>query len=156
MPLQVCFGPSRLRAEDTAASLSRRRPRAIPRRQGAHKTLPAHGTRPAHHSRASTTVALIILRAVDLAGAHRHGALYSSHRAPHYSSRRGPRVYAISRRPVMNDAGSETCKEQRAGDVQCGEHQEHQRHRRMDGLPQPKRLLLRCHAMQTVFDVDLR
>ncbi|MET0516591.1 MAG: hypothetical protein ABW047_14835, partial [Nitrospiraceae bacterium] len=58
---------------------------------GAHKTLPAHGTRPAHHSRASTTVALIILRAVDLAGAHRHSALYSSHRAPHYSSRRGPR-----------------------------------------------------------------
>jgi hypothetical protein len=32
-----------------------------------HKTLPAHGTLPAHHSRASTSVALIILRAVDLA-----------------------------------------------------------------------------------------
>ena len=43
---------------------------------GAHKTLPAH----------------------QLAGAHRHGALYSSHRAPHYSSRRGP-----SRWPILID-----------------------------------------------------
>ena len=33
----------------------------------AHGTLGAHKTRPAHHSRASTNVALIILRAVDLA-----------------------------------------------------------------------------------------
>ena len=46
------------------------------RKLGAHKTLPAH----------------------QLAGAHRHGALYSSHRAPHYSSRRGP-----SRWPILID-----------------------------------------------------
>ena len=40
----------------------------------AHGTLGAHKTRPAHHSRASTNVALIILRAVDLSGVHKHDA----------------------------------------------------------------------------------
>ncbi len=69
------------------------------------KTLPAQGTRPAHHSRASTTVALIILRAVDLAGAHKHGALSSSHRAPRYSSRRGPRCGRAAERRVSARRG---------------------------------------------------
>ena len=71
----------------------------------AHGTLGAHKTRPAHHSRASTNVALIILRAVDLAGVHRPKTLgahrlapvhkldvhYSARREPRYSSRRGPK-----------------------------------------------------------------
>jgi len=37
------------------------------------------------------------LPAHRLTGAHRHGALSSSHRAPHYSSRRGPRRYHFNR-----------------------------------------------------------
>ena len=72
------------------------------------RTLGAHGTRPAHqlagvHRRAmpyrhGVDLALVrrrrglrTLPAHRLAGAHKHGALSSSRRAPHYSSRRGPR-----------------------------------------------------------------
>ncbi|MGH7258521.1 MAG: hypothetical protein ACREIM_09085, partial [Nitrospiraceae bacterium] len=45
-------------------------------------------TRPAHHSRASTSVALIILRTVDLAGVRRSPKTLGAHktRPPHISA----------------------------------------------------------------------
>jgi len=64
-----------------------RRLSQIPKTQGAHRrveTLPAH----------------------RLAGAHKHGALYSSRRAPHYSSRRGPgEAYLVLRVGEFNAPG---------------------------------------------------
>ena len=56
---------------------------------GPKESRPPHGRRPAHISRACTDLASLIRDAVHLGGAHKHGATYSSHRAPSpYSSGR--------------------------------------------------------------------